>query len=92
MTFQDVLKNYFQATHGLNIAAQWGSMQRRSPNIRTNTITLDLKQVSLRNLLRLVDGLPVLNILGVILISTSAERARFGDLIAGTRVVRGRPS
>lgn len=42
----------------------------------------------LRNLLRIVDGLPTLNILGVILILTSSERARFGDRIAGTRVVR----
>ena len=41
----------------------------------------------LRNVLRLVDSLPVLNILGVILILRSAERARFGDRVAGTRVV-----
>jgi uncharacterized RDD family membrane protein YckC len=42
----------------------------------------------LRNVLRLVDGLPAFCILGVVLISTSAERARFGDRVAGTRVVR----
>jgi uncharacterized RDD family membrane protein YckC len=40
----------------------------------------------IRNILRIVDGLPALNILGVILIITSEERARFGDRIAGTRV------
>lgn len=40
-----------------------------------------------RNLLRLVDGLPVLNIVGVVLILRSPERARFGDRWAGTRVV-----
>ena len=40
-----------------------------------------------RNLLRLVDALPMLNILGVILIVTSQERARFGDRVAKTRVV-----
>lgn len=45
-----------------------------------------------RNLLRLVDGLPALNILGVVLILSSPERARFGDRVAGTRVViRHRP-
>lgn len=44
----------------------------------------------LRNLLRIVDGLPAFNILGVVLILTSAERARFGDRIAGTRVMRVR--
>ena len=42
-----------------------------------------------RNLLRLVDGLPALSILGVLLIVTSDQGARFGDRIAGTRVLRG---
>jgi uncharacterized RDD family membrane protein YckC len=42
----------------------------------------------LRNVLRLVDGLPAFCILGIILISSSAERARFGDRVAGTRVIR----
>ena len=40
-----------------------------------------------RNLLRVVDSLPALNILGVILILRSPERARFGDRIGGTRVI-----
>lgn len=44
----------------------------------------------LRNALRIVDGLPALNILGIVLILTSEERARFGDRIAGTRVMRVR--
>lgn len=43
----------------------------------------------LRNVLRIVDGLPAFNILGIALIATSAERARFGDRLAGTRVVAG---
>ncbi len=42
----------------------------------------------LRNALRLVDGLPCLSILGVVLILRSPERARVGDRLAGTRVVR----
>jgi uncharacterized RDD family membrane protein YckC len=42
----------------------------------------------LRNTLRVVDSLPTLNILGVILILRSAERARFGDRVADTRVVQ----
>ena len=40
-----------------------------------------------RNLLRLVDSLPAFNIIGVMLILTSPERARFGDRIGGTRVI-----
>jgi uncharacterized RDD family membrane protein YckC len=43
-----------------------------------------------RNTLRLIDSLPAFNIQGVILILRSAERARFGDRIAGTRVIRVR--
>jgi len=41
-----------------------------------------------RNILRFVDSLPTLNILGVILIVRSPVRARFGDRVAGTRVIR----
>jgi uncharacterized RDD family membrane protein YckC len=41
----------------------------------------------LRNSLRIVDGLPAFSILGIILILTSPERARFGDRVAGTRVI-----
>ena len=41
-----------------------------------------------RNVLRLVDGLPAFSLLGVILIQRSKERTRFGDRIAGTRVIR----
>jgi uncharacterized RDD family membrane protein YckC len=44
----------------------------------------------LRNVLRIVDGLPAFCFLGIVMILTSAERARFGDLIAGTRVIRTR--
>ena len=49
-----------------------------------------LKASILRNALRFVDGLPALNIVGVVLILRSEERMRFGDRIAGTRVVRSR--
>jgi uncharacterized RDD family membrane protein YckC len=49
-----------------------------------------LGRAAIRNLLRLVDGLPALNILGVVLIATSPEKARFGDRVAGTRVIAAR--
>jgi uncharacterized RDD family membrane protein YckC len=45
-----------------------------------------LRRSLIRNALRLVDSLPALNLLGVILIARSPERARFGDRVAGTRV------
>ena len=41
-----------------------------------------------RNLLRVVDGLPTIGLVGAILILTRTDRARVGDLVAGTRVVR----
>jgi len=47
-----------------------------------------LMKNALRNLLRFVDGLPAFNLIGILLILSSVERARFGDCIAGTRVVR----
>jgi uncharacterized RDD family membrane protein YckC len=45
---------------------------------------------ALRNVLRVIDGLPALNIFGIVLILRSPERARFGDRLAGTRVIRVR--
>ena len=41
----------------------------------------------IRNLLRMVDGLPAFNILGVILIISSEKGQRFGDRVAKTYVV-----
>jgi uncharacterized RDD family membrane protein YckC len=49
-----------------------------------------LGKSAVRNLLRLVDGLPALSILGIVLILRSPERQRFGDRIAGTYVVHVR--
>ena len=49
-----------------------------------------LRRATIRNILRLIDGLPALGILGAVLIARSEERARFGDRVAGTRVVRVR--
>ena len=42
----------------------------------------------IRNLLRLVDGLPAFNILGIVLIATSQSEQRFGDRIAKTYVIK----
>lgn len=42
----------------------------------------------LRNVLRVVDSLPALGIAAAVLIASSPEKARFGDRVAETRVVR----
>lgn len=47
-----------------------------------------LGKAFVRNVLRVVDSLPVLSILGIVLVTGSAEKARFGDRVAGTRVIR----
>ena len=49
---------------------------------------IGLSKSIVRNILRLVDGLPAFNILGIILISTSQREQRFGDRIAKTYVER----
>ena len=49
---------------------------------------IGLSRSIIRNVLRLVDGLPALNILGIILIITSPGGQRFGDRIARTYVVK----
>ncbi len=41
-----------------------------------------------RNLLRLVDGLPAFNILGLVLIASSSKNQRLGDYVAKTFVIR----
>jgi uncharacterized RDD family membrane protein YckC len=41
----------------------------------------------LRNALRAIDGLPAFSLLGIVLILRTPEHARFGDRVAGTRVV-----
>ena len=49
---------------------------------------IGLSKSLIRNLLRLVDGLPAFNILGIILIASSPRGQRFGDRIAKTTVAK----
>ena len=51
---------------------------------------IGLSKSIIRNILRLVDGLPAFNVLGIILIATSQREQRFGDRIAKTYVVNDR--
>jgi uncharacterized RDD family membrane protein YckC len=53
---------------------------------------IGLSKSVIRNLLRFVDGLPALNILGIILIATSPRGQRFGDRVAKTYVIRQTPN
>jgi len=49
---------------------------------------IGLSKSIIRNLLRLVDGLPAFNILGIVLICTSPKGQRFGDRVAKTYVAK----
>ena len=48
---------------------------------------IGLSKSLVRNLLRLVDGLPALSILGIVLVTCSPKNQRFGDYVAKTFVV-----
>jgi uncharacterized RDD family membrane protein YckC len=48
---------------------------------------VSMTQSVVRNALRVVDSLPTLNVVGIVLILVSPEKARFGDRVAKTRVV-----
>jgi len=79
-TYFSVLEGIFGATVG-----KWVAGVRV---IRSGGGLPGLGRALARNILRLVDGLPAFCILGIFLIVTSAERARFGDRMADTRVLR----
>jgi uncharacterized RDD family membrane protein YckC len=84
--FLVVIVVYFIFTEGI-----WGAtIGKRLTGLRVVLIgggNPGLSRAAVRNFLRVVDALPALNILGIILIFSSPEKARFGDRIAGTRVV-----
>jgi uncharacterized RDD family membrane protein YckC len=55
--------------------------------VRTTANTrISLKQSLIRNFGRLIDGLPIFNLAGIISISRSEIRQRIGDKLAGTVV------
>ncbi len=89
ITFLIIMALYFVLLEGL-LGATLGKLALGLRIVHPDGRVPGLKASALRNLLRFVDGLPALNILGVVLISRSDEGARFGDRIAGTRVIHSR--
>jgi uncharacterized RDD family membrane protein YckC len=86
VTFLVVMAAYYICLEGL-VGATIGKWA-----VGTRVISIDggrpgIAKALVRNLLRLVDGLPAFNILGVIAIARSSQRARIGDIVANTRVV-----
>jgi uncharacterized RDD family membrane protein YckC len=58
--------------------------------IRSDGRKPGLMRSLVRNLLRMADGLPAMNLLGIILIIFTKEKTRLGDMVAGTRVIKRR--
>jgi uncharacterized RDD family membrane protein YckC len=89
LIFLAIMALYFVLLEGL-AGATVGKWLLGLRVVRTDGSRPGLWKSALRNALRLVDSLPTLHVLGAILIARSAERARFGDRVAGTRVIRVR--
>ncbi len=87
LAFLAVMVAYFVLVEGL-LGATLGKGLLGLRVVREDGERPGLARSAARNLLRLVDGLPAFSILGVVLILRSPENARFGDRVAGTRVVR----
>jgi uncharacterized RDD family membrane protein YckC len=58
--------------------------------VRESGAPVDFRSVCIRNLLSLVDALPMLYLLGCVIVQLSARSQRLGDMAAGTIVVRER--
>lgn len=85
---------YFLLSQGYRIAAEWlwqgQSIGKRSLRLRVvdaRGLRLTFPQIVLRNVLRVVDGLPLFYLVGGIASFLSAHSQRLGDLAAGTVVV-----
>ncbi len=76
---------YFEGTTGRT----WG---KQLTNLKVVDVTtgepVEFGRAFLRNILRIVDWLPFLYIVGIILISTSERKQRLGDMLTRTAVVK----
>jgi uncharacterized RDD family membrane protein YckC len=89
LTFLALMVLTFILLEGL-VGATLGKWALGLRVVRTEGEKPGLARGATRNLLRLVDGLPAFNLVGIVLIVRSPEKARFGDRMAGTRVIRVR--
>lgn len=76
--------SYFESTSGQTIGKRMMSIKV----VDESGGSLDSGRIVVRNVLRIVDWLPFLYIIGFILLSTSNGKQRLGDLAAKTVVVK----
>lgn len=89
LVFLLIILVYFVVFEGI-FGATVGKMLLGLQIVGTDGQKTGILPALIRNVLRLVDGLPAFNIVGIVLIVKSPEGARFGDRIAKTRVIAGR--
>jgi uncharacterized RDD family membrane protein YckC len=75
---------YFEGTSGQTL----GKMVVKIKVVREDGSRCDLGAALLRNILRIIDHLPFLYLLGIILIAATDKRQRLGDMLARTLVVK----
>ncbi len=75
---------YFEGTSGQTIGKKLTNIKV----IKEDGSNCDLGSALVRNILRIVDHLPFLYILGMILIAISEKKQRVGDMLAKTMVVK----
>ncbi len=90
-----IILAYFVISLGYLMASEWmwrgqtvGKRLLRLRVVDAAGMRLEPSQVIVRNLMRFIDGLPVLYLLGGITCLLSRHRQRLGDLAAGTAVIR----
>lgn len=90
LVFLAVMFFYFVLLEGL-AGGTVGKMALRLRVVNANGGRAGVGKALVRNVLRIIDGLPVLGILGAVMIAVTPERTRIGDRAAGTRVIHLRP-
>lgn len=81
-----VLLTYYIVPEAL-FGASFGKLLAGLRVVRVDGRALGLGSVVTRNVLRLIDGLPFLNLVGGLFVLSTASSQRLGDLAAGTTVV-----
>ncbi|MFC1755539.1 RDD family protein [Thermoproteota archaeon] len=75
---------YFESTSGQTI----GKRMMGIKVVDESGGSVDGGRILVRNVLRIIDWLPFLYIIGIILLSTSSGKQRLGDIVAKTVVVK----
>ena len=87
LSFLVVMFLYFVLLEGLG-GATVGKRLMRLRVVDVGGGRAGLVRSLIRNVLRVIDGLPTMGLVGAILIVMTPDKARVGDLVAGTRVVQ----